>query len=169
MLQRLYVSQITCISFSVRSWTFVAELNLPTAPGALSALISYLSLMTDPTNHGAYSIRTHELGMYMKLDASAVRALGLGGAEQGAKSTTTLLGLLNKCKTSQGTRLLARWLRQPLVNLHEISKLFAALSVVGGVHTCADKRLDLVEIFAEDLNSRRTLQVCSHTVQLSHY
>jgi DNA mismatch repair protein MSH2 len=33
---------------------------------------------------------------------------------------TTLLGLLNKCKTAQGTRLLGSWLKQPLVNLHEI-------------------------------------------------
>lgn len=33
---------------------------------------------------------------------------------------TTLHGLLNKCKTAQGTRLLGGWLKQPLVNLHEI-------------------------------------------------
>lgn len=37
----------------------------------------------------------------------------------GAKNTT-LLGLLNKCKTAQGTRMLGSWLKQPLVNLHEI-------------------------------------------------
>lgn len=38
---------------------------------------------------------------------------------------TTLLGLLNKCKTAQGTRLLGSWLKQPLINLHEIRVFFA--------------------------------------------
>ena len=33
--------------------------------------------MTDPSNHGAYTIRTHDLSQYMKLDASALRALNL--------------------------------------------------------------------------------------------
>ena len=37
-----------------------------------------------------------------------------------SNKNTTLLGLLNKCKTAQGTRMLGTWLKQPLVNLHEI-------------------------------------------------
>jgi DNA mismatch repair protein MSH2 len=74
----------------------------------------------------------------MRLDASALRALNLMDSGNvsltlqrlirnlyrpikvsGAKNTT-LLGLLNKCKTAQGTRMLGSWLKQPLVNLHEI-------------------------------------------------
>lgn len=54
-----------------------AQLGLPTAPSALSALILYLSLLNDPTNHGMFTIRTHDLSQYMKLDASALRALNL--------------------------------------------------------------------------------------------
>ena len=55
----------------------IAQLGLPVAPSALSALCSYLSLVADSSNHGAYSIRTHDLSQYMKLDASALRALNL--------------------------------------------------------------------------------------------
>jgi DNA mismatch repair protein MSH2 len=74
----------------------------------------------------------------MRLDASALRALNLMDSGNvsltywkllvihsvfwksiGAKNTT-LLGLLNKCKTAQGTRMLGSWLKQPLVNRHEI-------------------------------------------------
>ncbi|KAF8067657.1 DNA mismatch repair protein [Lyophyllum atratum] len=122
----------------------IPELSLPTAPSALSALISYLSLTSDPSNHGSYTLRTHDLSQYMKLDASALRALNLTEAPGNAGTTTrntTLLGLLNKCKTAQGTRLLGTWLKQPLVNLHEIRK-----------------RQNLVETFFEDTNTRRTLQ-----------
>ncbi|KAH9039589.1 DNA mismatch repair protein [Lactarius pseudohatsudake] len=122
--------------------TVIPQLGLPTAPSAVAALITYLGLLSDSSNHGAWSIRTHDLGQYMRLDASALRALNLmdSGNGSGAKNTT-LLGLLNKCKTAQGTRMLGSWLKQPLVNLHEILR-----------------RQDLVEMFVEDSNTRRTLQ-----------
>ncbi|KAG6888939.1 hypothetical protein C0995_004794 [Termitomyces sp. Mi166 len=139
----------------------IPELSLPTAPAALSALISYLSLLSDPSNHGAYTLRTHDLSQYMKLDASALRALNLTEAPGNAATTTrntTLLGLLNKCKTAQGTRLLGTWLKQPLVNLHEIRKLniFGIPALMFNV--TPGKRQDLVETFFEDTNTRRTLQ-----------
>lgn len=41
---------------------------------------------------------------------------GMGGSNK----NMSLFGLLNRCKTAQGTRLLAQWLKQPLVNLHSI-------------------------------------------------
>ncbi|KAF8434863.1 DNA mismatch repair protein [Boletus edulis BED1] len=113
------------------------------APGALAALVIYLSLLSDPANHGAYKLKTHDLAQYMRLDASSVRALALVDFEGGGSlnKSSTLLGLLNKCKTAQGTRLLATWLKQPLVNLHEIRK-----------------RQDLVETFVDDPSTRRGLQ-----------
>ncbi|KIM69472.1 hypothetical protein SCLCIDRAFT_1207895 [Scleroderma citrinum Foug A] len=113
------------------------------SPTALAALINYLALTTDPSNFGAYTLRIHDLARYMRLDASAVRALGLISFEAGGtiNKSSTLLGLLNKCKTAQGTRLLGTWLKQPLVNLHEIRK-----------------RQDLVETFVDDSSTRRILQ-----------
>lgn len=44
---------------------------------------------------------------------------GLGGSAK----TMSVFGLLNRCKTAQGTRLLAMWLKQPLVNRHVIREL----------------------------------------------
>lgn len=38
----------------------------------------------------------------------------------GSSKTMSVFGLLNRCKTAQGTRQLAMWLKQPLVNLHTI-------------------------------------------------
>ncbi|KAF8630234.1 hypothetical protein AX15_003036 [Amanita polypyramis BW_CC] len=128
---------------SVDSSLSIPQLSLPNAPSALGALISYLSLLSDPYNHEAYRLRTHDLAQYMRLDASALKALNLSepGNNEATSRNTTLFGLLNKCKTAQGTRLLGAWLRQPLVNRHEIKK-----------------RLDLVEIFVNDSNSRQCLQ-----------
>ncbi|KAF7335971.1 DNA mismatch repair protein 2 [Mycena sanguinolenta] len=131
-------------SSSADASAIIPQLSLPTAPAALAALLNYLQLLADSANHSAYSLRTHDLNQYMKLDASALRALNLVEAPGNSGSTarnTTLLGLLNKCKTAQGTRLLSTWLKQPLVNLHEIQK-----------------RQNVVETFVNDSNSRRTLQ-----------
>ncbi|PIL27652.1 hypothetical protein GSI_10804 [Ganoderma sinense ZZ0214-1] len=130
-------------SSSTDSAAVIPQLSLPTAPASLSALVSYLSLLSDPSNHGAWSIRTHDLSQYMRLDASALRALNLTEAPGniGSNKNTTLFGLLNKCKTAQGSRLLGSWLKQPLVNRHEILR-----------------RQSLVEGFFEDGNTRRILQ-----------
>ncbi|KAI0689572.1 muts domain V-domain-containing protein [Cytidiella melzeri] len=135
----------SCIpsSSSVDAASALPQLSLPVAPASLAALLSYLSLLSDTSNHGAYTIRTHDLTQFMRLDASALRALNLTESGNNATSNknTTLFGLLNKCKTAQGSRLLGSWLKQPLVNLHEIRR-----------------RQDLVEIFVEHPNTRRALQ-----------
>lgn len=112
-----------------------AQLNLKTALYSLSALVSHLSLLTDPTTFSSYSLRTHDLSQFMKLDASALSALNLlpGPNDLGGKNSS-LFGLLNRCKTPQGQRLLRVWLKQPLVNKHEIGSLAFLFSLcLGGV------------------------------------
>ncbi|KAG8940904.1 MutS-like protein [Tulasnella sp. 424] len=119
------------------------EFDLKLAMSATSALISYLNLMADDTNFGQYTLKHHDLSQYMRLDASALRALNLMPNPQrdhGSKNMS-LFGLLNRCKTAQGVRLLGGWLKQPLINLHQIQI-----------------RQNLVEVFVDDPNSRKTIQ-----------
>lgn len=111
------------------------------AMGASSALIRYLSLMADELNFGQYHLYQHDLSQYMKLDASAVRALNLMPGPRDGSKNMSLYGLLNKCKTVIGTRLLSQWLKQPLMSLEEI-----------------EKRHILVESFVEDTELRQTMQ-----------
>jgi len=144
---------------------------------ATSALISYLSLLSTPDSDGQYTLVQHDLSRYMRLDASALRALNLvpggrdgeGMALHQAKNTT-LFGILNKCKTAQGVRLLGQWLKQPLVNLHEISECIAACrssrprSAVwddSDIWFDIGKRQDLVEAMVYDGASRALLRVSS--------
>ncbi|KIJ24074.1 hypothetical protein M422DRAFT_39300 [Sphaerobolus stellatus SS14] len=123
------------------SATAMPELDLKVAIGSAAALISYLSLISDPSNHGHYVLRRHDLAQFMRLDGSALRALSLMPAPGDISKTTSLFGLLNRCRSPQGVRLLGSWLKQPLVNLHEIKR-----------------RQDLVESFVEDATSRRVVQ-----------
>lgn len=92
------------------------------AMSSASVLINYLGLMGDAANFSQFSLKNHDLSHYMKLDASALRALSLfpSPGEVGGSKNMSLYGLLSHCKTAQGQRLLAQWLKQPLMTLHEI-------------------------------------------------
>nr|ASF90284.1 hypothetical protein SPAR01119 [Bartheletia paradoxa] len=120
------------------------EFDLTSAMASCGALINYLSLLSDPSNFGQYTLQHHDLSQYMRLDASALRALNLmpdptmGG---GGNKNMSVYGLLNQCKTAQGQRMLAQWLKQPLVNLHTIKA-----------------RQMLVEAFVDDSSARQLLQ-----------
>ena len=117
------------------------QTELKLAMGAASSLIKYLGVMSDATNFGQYQLYQHDLTQYMKLDSSALRALNLmPGPRDGSKSMS-LFGLLNHCKTPVGSRLLAQWLKQPLMDIKEI-----------------EKRHQLVEAFVEDTELRQTMQ-----------
>jgi DNA mismatch repair protein MSH2 len=117
------------------------QTDLKLAMGSAAALIKYLGVMHDPSNFGQYQLYQHDLSQFMKLDASALKALNLmPGPRDGAK-TMSLYGLLNHCKTPVGSRLLAQWLKQPLMNLDEINK-----------------RQQLVEALVEDTELRQIMQ-----------
>ncbi|CRG85254.1 DNA mismatch repair protein msh-2 [Talaromyces islandicus] len=124
-----------------RSAATLPQTELKLAMGAAASLIKYLGVMSDSTNFGQYQLYQHDLSQYMKLDASALRALNLmPGPRDGAKNMS-LYGLLNHCKTPVGSRLLAQWLKQPLMDLSEI-----------------EKRQQLVEAFVNDTELRQTMQ-----------
>lgn len=117
------------------------QTDLKLAMGSAAALIKYLGVLHDNTNFGQYQLYQHDLSQFMKLDASALKALNLmPGPRDGAK-TMSLYGLLNHCKTPIGSRLMAQWLKQPLMSKKEI-----------------EKRQQLVEAFVEDTDLRQTMQ-----------
>ncbi|KIX07184.1 DNA mismatch repair protein msh-2 [Rhinocladiella mackenziei CBS 650.93] len=117
------------------------QTDLKLAMGSAAALVKYLGVLTDPSNFGQFQLYQHDLSQFMKLDAAALRALNLmPGPRDGSKSMS-LFGLLNHCKTPIGGRLLAQWLKQPLMSLSEI-----------------EKRQHLVEAFVTDTELRQTMQ-----------
>ena len=117
------------------------QTDLKIAMGSAAALIKYLGLLNDPTNFGQYQLYQHDLSQYMKLDAAALRALNLMPGPRDGSRTMSIFGLLNNCKTPMGGRLLAQWLKQPLMSLSEI-----------------EKRQQLVEAFVTDTELRQSMQ-----------
>lgn len=91
------------------------------ALGSIAALIYYLNLLNDESGYGAYELKSYILDKYMKLDLSAVKALNLfpSPRDQNTKNGS-IFGILNHCKSAEGTRLLSQWIKQPLTNVDEI-------------------------------------------------
>lgn len=117
------------------------QTDLKLAMGAAAALIRYLGVMSDQTNFGQYQLYQHDLAQFMKLDAAALKALNLMPGPRDGSKTMSLYGLLNHCKTPLGSRLLAQWLKQPLMDVKEI-----------------ERRQQLVEAFVMDTELRQTMQ-----------
>lgn len=99
------------------------------APGALGpvgALIRYLDLMSDESNYGKFRLSPFTQAEYMKLDHAAARALDLfpvqGSPSASSKGASTLFGLLNRCQTAMGSRLLLQWVKQPLLDISRINR-----------------------------------------------
>lgn len=94
-----------------------------TARGSAAAVLRYVNVFTDPSNYGTYSLVRHDLSQYMRLDSAAVRALNLFDLRNPKNTApTTIYGLLNKCLTAGGSRLLSQWLKQPLLSVTEVRK-----------------------------------------------
>ena len=81
----------------------------------------------------------------------------------GSNRSVSLLGLLNKCQTAQGKRLLAQWIKQPLLDEKKIGKFFASSLLRPGIliFFCIflDERLNVLEVFFNNAVLRQTVQV----------
>ncbi|KIH68338.1 MutS domain V protein [Ancylostoma duodenale] len=90
----------------------------------LCGLYNYLKMTEQEAYVQKFSLSDFRTSGFMHIDAGAVRALELFSLSyhQDAKgSAGTLYGLLNKCRTAPGQRLLREWLARPLCDLRQIT------------------------------------------------
>ena len=103
----------------------IPELKLDLAMGSVAAGIKYLELINDESSLGKFKTETLNLKRFVHLDAAAVYALNLFpppdvNYRSSLYKWQSVLGVLDRCKTNQGRRLLNQWLKQPLRNIDMI-------------------------------------------------
>lgn len=90
---------------------------------ALATLLGYHSIVSEPALFGSCTLSLYPLRSFMHLDKAAFSALNiLPRIDESLRSSTSLLGFLNRCRSDVGTRRLRQWLTQPLTSMDEISR-----------------------------------------------
>lgn len=114
------------------------------------ALLQYMKLDSDHSiEYKKYSLAEYSLKQYMKIDQATTNSLNMFPEDNleeifGNDSfviISSLYQLLNKNITSQGSRLLKTWLKQPLLDEAKINE-----------------RLDIVEFFIDNMEIRANLR-----------
>ena len=78
--------------------------------------------MSDPSNEDNFKVKAYNLSSYLKLDSGAFGSLNLLPGPNTTNKTHSVYGVLNKCCTIQGQRLLTQWIKQPLIDIVKIGK-----------------------------------------------
>jgi len=100
---------------------------------ALAALIGHHSLLSEPSYVGACTLGLYPLRSFLYLDKAAFAALNvLPRPEESLRSSTSLLGFLNRCRSPVGQRRLRQWITQPLTTAEDITKRHDVVEALSG-------------------------------------
>ncbi|KAI5954920.1 MSH2 [Candida jiufengensis] len=120
--------------------------------GSLNALVSYLDLLKDERS---FILEKYDLYAYMRVDSSTMKALNIFPEFQSTTSINSIFELLNKCKTSGGSRLLSQWLKQPLTSVEDIKE---RQELIGLVMDNASLRVEIQSILSLIPDIRRIIK-----------
>ena len=112
-------SALKHVLFENPSILTVYEVELSVGLSCLTCLVQSQSL--DGCGE-VFKLNKGSLDAYMRLDSAAAEAVNLLPKSDHPSQYGSLFGVLNRCKTKSGARLLERWLRQPLLDHVEIAK-----------------------------------------------
>lgn len=136
-----HAERIICRHFRVHSVTGLGIEEGSSIECALGALFSYLLETQKASSRQITMVRTEDHRQHCVLDKTAVRNLELMETIFDKKQEGSLVGAMDCTRTAMGSRLLKKWMREPLSDAEEINQ-----------------RLDAVEALQEDLLLRNNLR-----------
>jgi DNA mismatch repair protein MutS len=105
--------------FGARTLAPFGIANAPLATTAAGAIVSYLRETQSSSAGQLTRLTSYHTGNFMLLDAQTMKSLEIVESFGGAPS---LLSTLDATRTAMGGRLLRRWLKQPLLDIAEITR-----------------------------------------------
>ena len=94
--------------------------DLPLAVRAAGAIVGYLTKNQKAALPQITSLRTYSTDSFMVLDPQTRRNLELFQGGRWGSTSSSLLSVLDRTKTSMGGRLLRAWIGQPLLDLEDL-------------------------------------------------
>jgi DNA mismatch repair protein MutS len=119
--------------FSASSLEAYGCARMPLAIKAAGALLAYVGINNKSALNQLTRLVTYSTEQYMTLDPHTRRNLEIAEGPGGEKKRNSLMWVLDETRTPMGSRLLGRWLGQPLLDLGRLNA-----------------RLDAVEAFVLD-------------------
>ena len=113
--------------FAVASLDGYGLHNKPDALRAAAAVLAYLQQMQPKALSLLTGLHTYTLGAFMLLDESTRRNLELTETMRGGDAKGSLLAVLDSTLTPMGSRLLRRWINQPLLDVDGINRRLDAV------------------------------------------
>ncbi len=135
------------------------SLAIHRAVDALGDFIKRTGVSNGEYGLGAPQLYRHR--EYLAIDSATRKHLELTTA-QGRNPRATLLATLDRCVTSMGSRLLARWIVAPLIDATEIAQRADAVEALKSQHGCRDAIREILkgtfdlERIAQKIRFRRT-------------
>jgi DNA mismatch repair protein MutS len=129
------------------------------AINAAGALLSYLRDTQKNTLGFINKIRYLPISKYLILDETTLRNLEVTTNARTCTTKNTLLDVLDKSQTSMGSRLMRRWLQQPLLNLKVIN---ARLDAVGELSNKTIIRKDIQSLLKKIADIERLISKISY-------
>lgn len=123
--EHFYISLLDASGFSITPYASYFEkspINQDLLQSAASALLFYIEDTQQQIPSHLKPLAVYEINQYMKLAASTRVNLELTETIRDRKKRGSLLWVLDQCKTAMGSRMLRRWLEQPLIHPVEIEK-----------------------------------------------
>jgi DNA mismatch repair protein MutS len=105
--------------------------DLRPAIGACGALIEYARKTQGQALAHVAAVTAERPGEYLRMDAATRRNLEITETLRG-EPAPTLFSLLDECATAMGSRLLRRWLQQPLRDHARLAERHAAIAALEG-------------------------------------
>ncbi|MFN3330896.1 MAG: DNA mismatch repair protein MutS [Caldilinea sp.] len=99
----------------------------PEAMRAAAAVLAYVTEMQPGVRSQMTRLTAYTLGEFMTLDESTRRNLELTETMRGGATEGSLLGVLSATLTPMGSRLLRRWINQPLLDIAAINRRLDAV------------------------------------------
>lgn len=95
---------------------------------AVGSLLSYLKQTQKVELSHISVLNIYRMGQFLEIDIATRRNLELTETIQRKEKRGSLLWVLDKTKTAMGSRLLRKWIEQPLINITAISKRHGAVA-----------------------------------------